>query len=77
MAPCVPNSSNQYFVVVSGLVQLSGTNFCLDAGSTPANGVQMKLWQCYIGLSQQTFNFQGGSAGLIQTANSESAMEFE
>jgi hypothetical protein len=29
----------------STAVQLVGTNFCLDAGSTPANGVQMKIWQ--------------------------------
>jgi len=34
-------------------VQLAGTNFCLDAGSDPADGVLMKIWQCYDGLPQQ------------------------
>ncbi|MCF1193335.1 RICIN domain-containing protein, partial [Mangrovimonas sp. AS39] len=34
-------------------VQLAGTNFCLDAGSTPGNGVGMKIWQCYAGLAAQ------------------------
>ncbi|KAF9456845.1 ricin B lectin domain-containing protein [Collybia nuda] len=28
-------------------VKLSGTNYCLDAGSTPGKGVGMKIWQCY------------------------------
>jgi len=28
-------------------VRAFGTNFCLDAGSTPANGVGMKIWQCF------------------------------
>ncbi|KAF9556548.1 hypothetical protein CPC08DRAFT_91192 [Agrocybe pediades] len=27
-------------------IRASGTNFCLDAGSSPANGVGMKIWQC-------------------------------
>ncbi len=25
-------------------MKLAGTNFCLDAGSKPANGVKMKVW---------------------------------
>lgn len=40
-------------------VQLTGTNLCLDAGSNPANGVQMKVWTCYPGLYQQTWYFVG------------------
>lgn len=28
----------------SGSVKLAGTNFCLDAGSNPANGIGMKIW---------------------------------
>ncbi|KDR84318.1 hypothetical protein GALMADRAFT_205989 [Galerina marginata CBS 339.88] len=34
-------------------VQLAGTNFCLDAGSTPGNAVGMKIWQCYDNLPAQ------------------------
>jgi hypothetical protein len=33
----------------STAVKLAGTNFCLDAGSNPANGVQMKIWQVSAG----------------------------
>ena len=38
-------------------VQVAGTNYCLDAGTTPGNGVQMKIWQCYSGLLQQTWYY--------------------
>lgn len=41
------NGSNaQKWVIAKGTtaVQVAGTNFCLDAGSNPANGVQMKIW---------------------------------
>ncbi|KAF8960459.1 G-X-X-X-Q-X-W domain-containing protein [Flammula alnicola] len=34
-------------------VQLAGTNFCLDAGTTPANGVGLKIWQCFDKLPAQ------------------------
>ncbi|KAL4268545.1 Carbohydrate-binding module family 13 protein [Pleurotus pulmonarius] len=34
-------------------VQLAGTNFCLDAGSSPGNGVGMKIWQCFDNLPAQ------------------------
>ncbi|KAJ3552675.1 hypothetical protein NM688_g4026 [Phlebia brevispora] len=30
-------------------------NFCLDAGTTPGDGTQMKIWQCYSGLAAQTW----------------------
>jgi hypothetical protein len=54
----------------NGLVQLTGSNFCLDAGSNPANGIALKLWTCYPGLSQQTFSYPQGQ-GLFRTANSQ------
>lgn len=38
-------------------VQLFGTNFCLDAGSHPASGVGMKIWQCYEGLAAQYWTY--------------------
>jgi hypothetical protein len=38
-------------------VQVAGTNFCLDSGSTPGDGVQMKIWQCYDGLAAQQWYF--------------------
>lgn len=40
-------------------VHLAGTNFCLDAGSTPGNGVGMKIWQCYAGLAAQQWFLTG------------------
>ncbi|KAL7409326.1 ricin B lectin domain-containing protein [Mrakia frigida] len=36
-------------------IQLANTNFCLDAGSNPASGIGMKIWQCYPGLPAQQF----------------------
>jgi hypothetical protein len=70
MANCDSSANNQRFnYLSSGLIQYQGTNFCLDAGSNPANGVTMKLWTCYPGLAQQTYNAQGM---LLATANSES-----
>jgi len=38
-------------------VKLVGTNFCLDAGSTPGNGVGMKIWQCFDNLPAQQWFF--------------------
>ncbi|KAG9222082.1 hypothetical protein CCMSSC00406_0009307 [Pleurotus cornucopiae] len=48
-------STAQNWVINPGStsVQLSGTNFCLDAGSSPANGVGMKIWQCFDNLPAQ------------------------
>ncbi|KAG6908084.1 hypothetical protein DXG01_006219 [Tephrocybe rancida] len=36
-------------------VQIQSAQFCLDAGSTPANGVGMKIWKCFAGLPAQTW----------------------
>ncbi|KAF8642814.1 hypothetical protein AX16_009403 [Volvariella volvacea WC 439] len=38
-------------------VVLDGTNFCLDAGSSPGNGVGMKIWQCYDNLPAQDWYY--------------------
>ncbi|KAJ3507120.1 hypothetical protein NLJ89_g6487 [Agrocybe chaxingu] len=38
-------------------VQLAETNFCLDAGSTPGNGVGLKIWQCYDNLPAQQWYY--------------------
>ncbi|KAF7796197.1 hypothetical protein EIP86_007371 [Pleurotus ostreatoroseus] len=38
-------------------VKVNGTNFCLDAGASPANGVQMKIWQCYDNLPAQEWYY--------------------
>lgn len=54
------NGSNaQKWLIVRGTtsVQVAGTNFCLDAGSAPANGVKMKIWQCFDGLAAQTWTY--------------------
>jgi hypothetical protein len=34
-------------------VQLAGTPYCLDAGSSPHDNGPAKLWECYPGLAQQ------------------------
>lgn len=39
----------------SGSVFVSGTNFALDAGSTPGNNGALKVWQSYPGIFQQTY----------------------
>jgi len=69
LAPCTNAGNQRFYEFDGGAIQLVGTNFCLDAGTNPSNGVQMKIWQCYFGLSQQTWNFLNG--GLIQTANNQ------
>lgn len=72
MQECNAASTSQRFNFMgNGLIQFANSNFCLDAGSNPANGVQMKLWTCYSGLAQQTFNYPEGT-GLYRTANSKS-----
>ncbi|KAF8649444.1 hypothetical protein AX16_005791 [Volvariella volvacea WC 439] len=38
-------------------VRLDGTNFCLDAGSAPASGTGMKIWQCYDNLPAQSWYY--------------------
>ncbi|KAJ8520470.1 hypothetical protein ONZ45_g2708 [Pleurotus djamor] len=51
----------QNWVVQSGStkVQLAGTNFCLDAGSAPANGIGMKIWTCFDNLPAQQWYYTG------------------
>lgn len=48
-------SGAQKWILSRGRTQLqvAGTNFCLDAGSHPGNGVGMKIWECYEGLAAQ------------------------
>ena len=38
---------------------LEAAGLCLDAGDNPANGSGMKVWDCYPGLLQQTWSFDG------------------
>ncbi|KAJ8507542.1 hypothetical protein ONZ45_g10099 [Pleurotus djamor] len=40
-------------------IQLDGTNFCLDSGLTPGNGVQLKIWQCFDNLGAQKWWYTG------------------
>jgi len=71
MLPCSSTETLQRFDFLdNGLIQLSGSTYCLDAGSNPANGIALKLWTCYPGLAQQTFSYPNPS-GLFRTANSE------
>ncbi|EKM79676.1 hypothetical protein AGABI1DRAFT_114159 [Agaricus bisporus var. burnettii JB137-S8] len=42
---------------VAGHIEVEGTGFCLDAGSSPANGVGMKIWQCFDNLPAQQWTY--------------------
>jgi 4-diphosphocytidyl-2C-methyl-D-erythritol kinase len=42
---------------LSTKVRVDGTNFCLDAGTTAANGVGLKIWQCYDNLPAQQWYY--------------------
>ncbi|KAF9556255.1 hypothetical protein CPC08DRAFT_694670 [Agrocybe pediades] len=50
-------AQNWFFVRGSTKIQLANTNFCLDAGSNPANGVGLKIWQCFDNLPAQQWFF--------------------
>lgn len=52
-------SSGQFWDINKGdgQVKLFGTNYCLDAGSNPANGVVLKVWTCYPGVPQQQWYY--------------------
>lgn len=54
---CTANNPAQQWTLTRGstAVQLTGTNYCLDAGSSPGNGVRLKVWTCYAGLAAQTW----------------------
>ncbi|RDB27209.1 Endo-1,4-beta-xylanase A [Hypsizygus marmoreus] len=38
-------------------VRVANRNFCLDAGTTPASGVGMKIWTCYDNLPAQAWYY--------------------
>lgn len=71
--PTAPGANTQQFNILgNGLIQYAAnTNFCLDAGINPSNGVKMKIWQCYPGLSQQTWTPFNGNTAFFQTANNQ------
>jgi hypothetical protein len=39
-------SANQFWDINKGdgQIKLRGTNYCLDAGSNPGNGIELKVW---------------------------------
>lgn len=41
----------------AGAIKVQGTNYCLDAGTAPGNGVMAKIWQCYDGLAAQNWYY--------------------
>lgn len=41
----------------STAVQVQGTNYCLDTGLNPGNGVKMKIWTCYSGSAPQSWYY--------------------
>jgi len=56
-------------------VQLLGTNFCLDAGTHPANGVQLKIWQCHDDLPAQQWFYTNDNR--IKLANQGFCVDLE
>lgn len=52
---CNGSGAQRWTISSSGntIVRVAQTPFCLDAGSNPGNGVQMKIWQCYDQLPAQ------------------------
>jgi len=54
-------SAAQNWIINPGSTQvrLNGTDFCLDAGSKPGNGVPMKIWTCFDNLPAQTWFYTG------------------
>ncbi|EIW73070.1 hypothetical protein TREMEDRAFT_19145, partial [Tremella mesenterica DSM 1558] len=64
----VKNQLWDYTVGQTGLIKLHGQNLCLDAGDNPGNAASLKVWTCYDGLLQQTWNFQ--TANVLSLPNS-------
>ena len=78
----------QNWVINSGTtaLQVSGTNYCLDAGSGEwllrptrahpilthshsgpySSGTKMKIWQCYSGITAQTWFYTGDNRIALQ-----------
>ncbi|CAA7269993.1 unnamed protein product [Cyclocybe aegerita] len=55
---CNDTPAQRWFITRgSTKIQLAGTNFCLDAGESPANGVGLKIWQCYDNLPAQQWHY--------------------
>jgi hypothetical protein len=54
-------SDAQRWVIKRGStkVRVWGTSMCLDAGTTPANGTQLKIWQCFADLPAQQWVYTG------------------
>jgi hypothetical protein len=51
---CNQTPAQQWFIRRgSTKVRVAWTNFCLDAGSTPADGVGLKIWECFDNLPAQ------------------------
>jgi len=57
--PCVEAMTWNLGVGEATSVVAAGTEYVLDAGSNPANGGALKLWQSYSGLAQQTWYLTG------------------
>ncbi|PPQ65558.1 hypothetical protein CVT24_010821 [Panaeolus cyanescens] len=69
-------SAAQNWIIKHGdqtTVQVAGTNFCLDAGSDPKDLVGMKIWQCFKGLSAQSWSYTPDS--LIRLSNTEQCLD--
>ncbi|KAF9522162.1 ricin B lectin domain-containing protein [Crepidotus variabilis] len=54
-----PNGGANKWVIKRGnqQIKVSGTSYCLDAGSSPANGIGAKIWQCFDNLAAQQWTY--------------------
>ena len=57
---------------VPGPIKLHGTDLCLDAGDSPANGSPITVYTCYDGLLQQTWDFSADQT--VSLSNGESLL---
>ncbi|TFK22300.1 hypothetical protein FA15DRAFT_671682 [Coprinopsis marcescibilis] len=50
-------------------IKVSGTTYCLDAGSNPASGVGMKIWQCFDNLPAQQWIYTSDNTIRLASTN--------
>jgi len=58
-------------------VRLAGTNFCLDSGTHPADGAQLKIWQCYDNLAAQQWYYADDNRLELEVDNQDFCVDLE
>ncbi|XP_006462966.1 hypothetical protein AGABI2DRAFT_194010 [Agaricus bisporus var. bisporus H97] len=60
---------------VAGPIEVEGTGFCLDAGSSPALGVGMKIWQCIDNLPAQQWLYNNDNQIILANQNTNFCLD--